>query len=93
MNFFSKVAVRCQEFEILMHPVIQRLISVKWNQFGKWASVFGASFHLVYIMIWTWLAIFLPSDGNFYNPPSKFWWRIILEFLGCLMTLYFILKV
>ncbi|XP_065055117.1 uncharacterized protein LOC135683708 [Rhopilema esculentum] len=87
-----KVAVRCQEFEILMHPVIQRLISVKWNQFGKWASVFGASFHLVYIMIWTWLAIFLPSDGNFYNPPSKFWWRIILEFLGCMMTLYFILK-
>eukprot|EP00794_Sanderia_malayensis_P013784 gene13784-15226_t len=88
-----KVAVNCHELDIMMHPVIQRLINVKWNQFGKWGSVFGAGFHLTYILIWTWLAIFLPrGDGAFYTPFSKFWWRAVLEFLGCLMTLYFILK-
>ena len=77
-----------------MHPVMQQLISTKWDLFGKWASIFAAGFHFVYIMIWTWLAIFLPSDGKtFYKPISKYWWRLCLELLGCLMTLYFIAKV
>lgn len=74
-----------------MHPAMQQLIRTKWKLYGKWGSIIAASIHFTYIMIWTWLAIFLPRDGQYYRSGA--WWRIPLELLGCLMTLYFIAKV
>eukprot|EP00111_Clytia_hemisphaerica_P011884 TCONS_00034914-protein len=85
-----KLAVQLEEFDIIMHPVMQRLIKEKWNKFGRFGAIIAASIHLIYIMIWTMLAIFIPRDGNYYGGSEKYW-RIPLELMGVLMTLYFIL--
>jgi len=85
-----KLAVQLQEFDVIMHPVMQQLIKQKWNLFGKWGAVIGASIHLSYILIWTFLAIFLPRNGVYYGEGTE--WKIFLEILGVLLTLYFILK-
>lgn len=70
---------------------MQQLIKTKWNLYGKIGSVIGASIHLLYIMIWTSLAIVLPGDGNYYGGGN--WWRIPIELIGVLMTLIFVARV
>lgn len=85
-----KLAVQLQEFDVIMHPVMQQLIKTKWNLYGKIGSVIGASIHLLYIMIWTSLAIVLPGDGNYYGGGN--WWRIPIELIGVLMTLIFVAR-
>lgn len=85
-----KLAVQLEEFDVIMHPVMQRLIKEKWHHFGRFGAIIAAGIHLLYIMIWTMLAIFIPRDGDYYGGSNKYW-RIPLELLGVLLTLYFIL--
>lgn len=75
-----------------MHPVMQNLIKEKWNTFGRLGAIIAASIHFVYIMIWTMLAIFIPRDGTYYDGTEAYW-RIPVELMGVLLTLYFILTV
>ena len=56
-----------------------------------WGAVIAASIHFFYIMVWTLLAVFLPRNGKYYD--DGIWWKIPLELLGVVLTLYFILKV
>lgn len=81
-----------EEFDIIMHPVMQNLIKEKWNTFGRLGAIISASIHFIYIMIWTMLAIFIPRDKKYYGGTGKYW-RIPLELLGVLLTLYFIFLV
>jgi len=84
--------VQLEEFDIIMHPVMQRLIKEKWNQFGRFGAIIAAGIHFVYIMIWTFLAIFIARDGKHYEG-TDIYWRMPLELIGVLLTLYFILMV
>ena len=92
MVLLFQLAVQLEEFDIIMHPVMQHLIKEKWNQFGKFGAIIAAGIHFTYIMIWTFLAIFIARDGNYYDGTDAYW-RIPLELLGVLMTMYFILMV
>ena len=78
-----------------MHPVVQRLIHVKWGLFGKWGSARLLSINLYYTMIWTILGIFLVPDigDGYYTPIDKCWWRILLELNGVGLTIYFMFMV
>lgn len=86
--------VHFKQMELIMHPVFKRLIEVKWNQFGRRGTYMNICVHALFVMIWTALGVTLHMGEdlgtNYYHPPSKYWWRIILEILACLMTLYFI---
>ena len=76
-----------------MHPAIRRLLDVKWDLFGKWSSIWIVLVNMIYTVLWTILGLMLPRDGNYYKPLSKYWWRLVLECVGCIMTIYFILTV
>ena len=77
-----------------MHPVIQRLLHVKWNLFGKWGTIGLVAVNLFYTLIWTVLGILLPRHGeSYYTPLSSNWWRLLLEIIGLLLTAYFIYTV
>jgi hypothetical protein len=80
--------------DLIMHPVFQRLIDVKWQQFGRRGVVLQLLVQLLYVFVWTALAVTLHirEDTNYYNPLSKYWWRIVLETIVCSMTVYFILQ-
>lgn len=92
-----QLAVQLEEFDVIMHPVMQQLIKQKWNKFGKWGAVIDAGIHFLYILIWTILGIQLPkADGDtvpeYYSAP-RLYWSIPLEVFGVLLTLYFLLHV
>lgn len=95
---FAKSPLHCvvhfKQMELIMHPVFKRLIEVKWDQFGRRGTIKNICIHLFFVMLWTALGVTLhlreQSDGNYYSPPSKYWWRIVLESLACLMTIFFI---
>eukprot|EP00794_Sanderia_malayensis_P014412 gene14412-15918_t len=86
-----QVCVQYAELELIMHPAIRRLLDVKWDLFGKWSSIWFVLVNMIYTIIWTVLGLLLPRDGNYYKPLSKYWWRLVLECIGCIMTVYFIL--
>ena len=76
-----------------MHSVFQRLLKVKWDLFGKKGVAILVSINLIYTLIWTFLGIFNPRDGKYYDPISSNLWRIFLEFVGIMMTIYFLYRV
>ena len=76
-----------------MHPVFQRLLSVKWKLFAKWGSSLMLLLNLFYTLIWTFLGIFIPRDRKYYDPISSNWWRLVLELIGVILTGYFIFMV
>lgn len=86
-----EVIVQHKQFDLIMHPVIQRLIAVKWNYFGKRGAWIQVITNLFFVMLWTVLGVTSPSKANeFFHPIEKKWWRIVLGILAVLMTLNFI---
>ena len=57
----------------------------------RFGAIFAASIHLFYIMLWTWLAIFLPKDGKYYEQGIE--WKVFLEVIGVILTFYFLIKI
>ena len=86
--------IRYQQMDLIMHPVFQRLIQVKWDYFAKTGSIIQVLVHLLYCLLWTTIGITLPRTSaiswSYYDPPSKFWWRIVLESLAVSFTALFI---
>ncbi|XP_028415191.1 transient receptor potential cation channel subfamily V member 5-like [Dendronephthya gigantea] len=87
-------AVRFKQMDLIMHPVFKRLIQVKWECFGKTGSIIQVFVQLLYCLLWTVLGITLPRTAattySYYDPPSKYWWRIVLESLAVSITALFI---
>ena len=88
-----QVIVQYDQLDIIMHPVFQRLLHVKWNLFGKLGSAKMLALNFLYTIIWTILGILIPRDHKYYQPFSDNWWRLILEIFGVSMTIYFIFMV
>ena len=84
--------VHYKQMELIMHPVFKRLLEVKWDQFGWRGTVKMIFIHALFVLLWTALGVtlHLGEDSDYYKPPNVYWWRIVLETLACMMTLYFI---
>ncbi len=82
-----------KETDLVMHPVIQKLIKVKWHLFARRESFKELALNLFYTLIWIILAIFTPRDGKFYEPLGKNSWRIALESICFFLSIYFVYKV
>ncbi|PFX32604.1 transient receptor potential cation channel subfamily V member 3-like [Stylophora pistillata] len=78
------VEVNC--FELIMHPIFQRLIEVKWGFFGlrAWLGIF---LNVLLAVAYTVLGVTHPTDvANYYYPLSKSAWKIPLEAAVVLLT-------
>ena len=78
------------QLDIIMHPVFQRLLHVKWNLFGKLGSAKILALNFILTLIWTILGIFLPRDYSFYLPIKDNWWRPVMEVIGVLIIVQLI---
>lgn len=85
-----------------MHPVIQRLLAKKSELYGRRFFLSNVLVNFIFTLIWTALIIGLPGpvevENNtkkvsFYRPASEHMWRILLEIIGLLMVIYFVVKV
>ena len=73
-------------FELIMHPIFQRLIEVKWGFFGMraWLGIF---LNVLLTVAYTILGITHPNNvKHYYQPFTKNGWRIPLEVLVVLLT-------
>eukprot|EP00794_Sanderia_malayensis_P006243 gene6243-6962_t len=81
-----------KETDLVMHPVIQKMISVKWNLFARKKSLIDLFVNLFYTIIIFVLALLVPRDGKPYTPLEKKAWRIVLEVIFFGLTIYFVIK-
>lgn len=81
-------AVQHNQFELIMHPVFQRLINVKWEKFGKTGAWMSLIVNIVFAILWTLLAVTQPLDvSKHYTPLSSNWWRLFVEIVVILLTI------
>ena len=82
-----EVVIQHKQFELIMHPVFQRLIKVKWAQFAKkgaWSQVIVS---LVFVILWTMLGVLTPNkESELYFPITQKWWRVVLGVMAVLLT-------
>ena len=84
-----EVAVHHKQYELIMHPVFQRLINVKWEKFGKIGAWIDLGLNTIYAILWTVLGVTLPQNPSArYSPLQEVWWRITLEIMIFLLTIY-----
>ena len=83
-----EVVVEQKQFDLIMHPVFQRLIKVKWDYFGRSGTWIQMIMNIGFVLVWTVLAITLPGNtDNHYLPIAKNWWRLGLEGIAVSLTL------
>ena len=87
-----EVIVQYNQLDLIMQPIFQRLLLVKWNLFVKWGSWALVSLNSFYTLILTFLRIFIPcgEKHEYYDPLSSNWWRLELELIALMLTGYFI---
>ena len=88
-----EIAVQNERFDIIMHPVMQRLVGVKWQCYGKRGAVYDIVLNLIYTTLWTVLAVTLPKHGrDLYIPLGANSWRLIIGIFLILLTVVEIRK-
>ena len=73
--------------ELIMHPIFQRLIDVKWRYFRAeaWLDILP---NVLMAILYTILACSVPQNvDNFYTPLSKNWWKIVIAIVFLAITL------
>ena len=82
-----QAAVESNCFELLMHPIVQSLIDVKWKRLGRkgaWVDIFP---NLLLTILYTVIGVIYPTDvTNYYQPLATNFWRLILDFVVVLLT-------
>ncbi|KAK7140698.1 hypothetical protein R3I94_013090 [Phoxinus phoxinus] len=75
------------KLDLIMHPVVLKLITVKWNLYGRMGAWILLLFNFLFIVSWTTVAISVSvrPDGDRYNLPQD-WWRVLLVVLALVLT-------
>lgn len=74
-------------FELIMHPIFQRLIEIKWKFFGvrAWLGIF---LNVLLTVSYTVLGITHPNDiKKYYSPLNENFWRLFVDALVVFLTL------
>lgn len=81
-------ATQHSQFELIMHPVFQRLINVKWEKFGQSGAWISLITNIIFATLWTFLGVTQPLDpAQHYTPLNEKWWRLFIEICVILLTI------
>ena len=84
-----EIAVHNKRFDTILHPVMQRLIAVKWTMYGKWGAIQALVLNLVYTILWSVIGVTLPKTGReMYEPLGENIWRLLIGISLILLTLW-----
>nr|XP_039272918.1 transient receptor potential channel pyrexia-like isoform X2 [Styela clava] len=86
-----QVIVSYKQLDIIMHPVILKMLELKWSKFGRMGAIKLTCLNLLYISLWTALAVGVPWQTRYlYILPGLDVWRIVIWIFAFGMTLYYI---
>lgn len=81
-----EVVVLHKQFDLIMHPIFQRLIKVKWQHFGKKGAWVQLIMGFVFVTLWTVFGVTTSVDGSHnYTPIHENWWRVLVGGLAFLL--------
>ncbi|XP_070556685.1 polycystin-2-like protein 1 [Ptychodera flava] len=86
-----EVVVHYRQFDNIDHEVFRELLDVKWQRFGKRAAIIDFCIDLIYILLWTALAVIKPDGRGCYYFPGDVW-RVILWALAISYTVFLIIQ-
>ena len=81
---------------LLLHPVFRELIRIKWKLFARFEHIKQMCIQFLFVILWSIIGLTTPVDATSeYTKKSiiSVWYRVPLEILGVLLTLYFIYQV
>ncbi|XP_067833410.1 transient receptor potential channel pyrexia-like [Heptranchias perlo] len=83
-----EVIVQYRQLDLIMHPVVQKLIHVKWKRFGMRGVAIMLTLNILFITFWTVLGL-TSSLSNVkqlsYKLPND-WWRILISAIAVGLT-------
>ncbi|XP_078542266.1 uncharacterized protein LOC144827992 [Lissotriton helveticus] len=85
-----EVIVQTHQLDIIMHPVIQKLIEIKWKRFGRKNIAIKLLLNLIFTISWTALGIAAGLERSEENPyvfPEDAW-RIIVIVIALGLSIY-----
>ncbi|XP_070555880.1 transient receptor potential cation channel subfamily V member 3-like isoform X2 [Ptychodera flava] len=85
-----QAVVQYKQFDLIIHPIFQELISLKWRKYGRLGAWKQTIMNLIFILLWTVIGVTLPKDSDQYNFPQDIW-RVVLEATALAFTLYLII--
>lgn len=97
MNIMAKTSMQAiiqhKQMNLLLHPVLQRLVKVKWKQFARIGHFKQVLLVSVFVLLWSVFGLTTPynSCSEYSKPFKDIWWRVTLEGSAVLMTLYLII--
>ncbi|XP_058242468.1 transient receptor potential channel pyrexia [Hemibagrus wyckioides] len=77
------------KLDLIMHPVVLKLISVKWNLYGRLGAWILLLLNFLFIVSWTTVAISVsvsPEENKRYVFPQD-WWRVLVVMIALGLTL------
>ncbi|XP_022090577.1 uncharacterized protein LOC110979250 isoform X2 [Acanthaster planci] len=83
-----QVIVQFHQLELILHPVVQRLMEIKWKKFGWWGAILQVLVNLAFILLWSVIAVTLRPSERMTLPNDI--WRIAIWALALLITCYMI---
>ncbi len=92
---YLQMIVLYNELNLIMHPVILQLVKLKWSMFGQKFAIINVLINVFYTIVWTAIAIVAEKKHvtTHYTPMKDHVFKIIVEALGVIMTLVFIIQV
>ncbi|GAA6110425.1 transient receptor potential channel pyrexia [Tachysurus ichikawai] len=76
------------KLDLIMHPVVLKLISVKWNLYGRLGTWILLLLNILFIFSWTTVAISVsvsPEESKRYVFPQD-WWRVFVVMIALGLT-------
>eukprot|EP00118_Oscarella_pearsei_P013731 m.112623 g.112623 ORF g.112623 m.112623 type:complete len:838 (+) comp37445_c0_seq1:51-2564(+) len=72
-----EMIVHYKHFDLITHPVIKKLIDVKWNQFGRTGAILQLIIHMLFLTALTIYTVAVSYENKHnYLPLQDHWWRL-----------------
>ena len=91
-----EVITSYNDIDLIMHPVIQKCIEIKWQLFGRLDTIKKLLITFIYLLCWLILAYTLTDNDEFYYDKNGEWgqhgWKMLFELFIIVFALYFFFK-
>jgi hypothetical protein len=84
-----EMIVHHQHHDLITHPVIKKLIDIKWRQFGRFGTVLQLIIFFIFLVMLTVSAVAVDFQKKHdYEPVTGSWWRIFALLISFILFLY-----